>query len=224
LIGVDATSGSDEIVLGTRNGWAVRFEEVGVRAMGRGAHGVKGIELRGDDLVVDLVVTNENASVLTVCENGYGKRTQVGEYRKTRRGGKGVINIKTTERNGRVVAIKSVTDADELMLISAKGIALRTDLSQLREIGRATQGVRLIRLEEGDNVVAVAKIAREDDDESGEAKPANGETAETPGTDGEAGATPCDEMSPQPEASPPENADNTAAEPEDSSNGEANDA
>ncbi len=163
LIGAAETSGQDEIVLGTRNGWAVRFEEAGVRAMGRGAHGVKGIELRGDDVVVDLVVTNASASLLTICENGYGKRTQVGEYRKTRRGGKGVINIKTTDRNGLVVAVKSVTDADELMFISAKGIALRTDLAQLREIGRATQGVRVIRLEEGDKVVAVARIAREED-------------------------------------------------------------
>jgi DNA gyrase subunit A len=166
LIGASETSGSDEIVLGTRNGWAVRFEEQDVRAMGRNARGVRGISLRGDDVVVDMIVTNENASVLTVCENGYGKRTQVNEYRKTKRGGKGVINIKTTERNGRVVALKSVTDADGLMMISAKGIALRTDLSQLREIGRATQGVRLIRLDEGDQVVAVARIAKEEDEEA----------------------------------------------------------
>jgi DNA gyrase subunit A len=176
LIGVDITTGSDEIVLGTRNGWAVRFDENDVRAMGRNAHGVRGVDLRGDDAVVDMIVTNENASILTVCQFGYGKRTQVSEYRKTRRGGKGVINIKTTDRNGKVVALKSVVDTDELMIISAKGIALRTDLSELREIGRATQGVRLIRLEEGDEVVAVAKIVREDDEEvpapSGEAPPA----------------------------------------------------
>ncbi len=166
LIGASATGGSDEIVLGTRNGWAVRFDEQGVRTMGRNARGVRGVSLRGDDAVVDMIVTHETASVLTVCENGYGKRTQVSEYRKTRRGGKGVINIKTTERNGRVVALKSVSDTDELMMISAKGIALRTDLSQLREIGRATQGVRLIRLDEGDQVVAVARMAREEDEEA----------------------------------------------------------
>lgn len=168
LIGVATTGGNDEIVLGTRNGWAVRFDEGNVRAMGRGAHGVRGVALRGDDALIDFVVTREDASILTVCQNGYGKRTQVSEYRKTRRGGKGVINIKTTERNGLVVALKSVVDTDELMLISAKGIALRTGLSQLREIGRATQGVRLIRLEEGDYVVAAAKIVREDDEEPGE--------------------------------------------------------
>jgi DNA gyrase subunit A len=172
LIGAAQTSGADEIVLGTRNGWAVRFDEQNVRAMGRNARGVRGISLRGDDAVVGMVVTSETASILTVCQNGYGKRTQVGEYRKTRRGGKGVINIKTTERNGRVIALKSVTDTDELMFISAKGIALRTGLSQLREIGRATQGVRLMRLEEGDQVVAVARIAKEEDEEAAVAEAA----------------------------------------------------
>jgi len=171
LIGVHQTTGSEEIVLGTRNGWAVRFNESDVRAMGRSARGVKGVDLRGDDLVVDIVVTNEQASLLTVCENGFGKRTQVGEYRKTRRGGKGVINIKTTERNGRVVALKSVVDTDELMMISAKGIVLRTDLSALRQIGRATQGVRLIRVGEGDAVVAVAKIVRDEEEDGGDQPP-----------------------------------------------------
>jgi DNA gyrase subunit A len=166
LIGVAQTSGDDEIVLASRNGMAVRFDEKNVRAMGRGARGVKGMDLRGDDLVVGMVVTNADASLLSVCENGYGKRTQVSEYRKTRRGGKGVINIKTTDRNGRVVAIKSVVDTDQLMMITAKGIVLRTDLSALREIGRATQGVRLIRLaSEDDSVVAVAKIVSEEDKE-----------------------------------------------------------
>jgi len=167
LIGVGQTTGDNEIVLGTRNGWAVRFDEQDVRAMGRSARGVKGIDLRGDDAVVDLVVTSEAASLLTVCQNGYGKRTQVGEYRKTRRGGKGVINIKATERNGKVVALKSVVDTDELLFISARGIVLRTDLSAVREIGRATQGVRLIRLDEGDQVVAVAKIIPEEDEADG---------------------------------------------------------
>ena len=123
------------------------------------------MNLEPDDSVVSMVAINTGMSLLTVCENGYGKRTDIGEYRKTRRGGKGVINIKTTERNGRVVAILAVTDDDELMMITAKGIMLRTDLSAVREIGRATQGVRLIRLDEGDKVVAAAKIASEDDEE-----------------------------------------------------------
>jgi DNA gyrase subunit A len=166
LIGVARTSGEDEIVLGSRNGMAVRFDESDVRAMGRSARGVKGMDLRGDDLVVDMVATSEDDSLLTVCQYGYGKRTRVSEYRKTHRGGKGVINIKTTERNGKVVGLKSVQDDDELMFISAKGIVLRTDLSQLREIGRATQGVRLIRLDEGDYVVAIARLVKEEDEDA----------------------------------------------------------
>ncbi len=182
LIGAETTTGKDEIVLGTRNGWAVRFDETKVRAMGRSARGVKGIELRPDDIVVDLVVVSqENASLLTVCENGYGKRTQVSEYRKTSRGGKGVINIKTTERNGLVVALKCVTDKDELMLITMNGIALRTGLAELREIGRATQGVRLIRLDDGDKVVAVAKIASEEDEDVEAAAASAASAATAPG-------------------------------------------
>jgi len=171
LINVERTTGENEIVLGTRNGMAIRFEETDVRAMGRGAHGVRGMTLSGEDGVVSMVAIDVGSSLLTVCENGYGKRTSIDEYRKTRRGGKGVINIKTTERNGRVVAIQAVRDDDELMLITAKGMMLRTDLTAVREIGRATQGVRLIRLDEGDSVVAVAKVAPEDDEEAGDTGP-----------------------------------------------------
>ena len=117
------------------------------------------------DAVVSMVAVEPGESLLTVCENGYGKRTGIDEYRKTKRGGKGVINIKTTERNGSVVAVEAVGDDDELMFITANGMMLRTDLSALREIGRATQGVRLIRLDETDRVVAIAKIASEEDHE-----------------------------------------------------------
>ncbi len=135
--------------------------------------------LEGDDRIVRLAHRNARTDapipdVLTVCENGYGKRTDVAEYRLTKRGGKGVTNTKTTERNGRVIAIRAVQDTDGLMLITAKGIMLRTDLRDLREIGRATQGVRLIRLDEGDTVVGVAKIVQEDDeDESSGNEPAS---------------------------------------------------
>ena len=166
LVNVVRTSGEDEIVLGTRRGMAIRFDEGDVRPMGRSARGVRGMTLGPDDEIVSLVSLDETGSVLTVCENGFGKRTAVDEYRKTRRGGKGVINIKATERNGDVVAIESVADDDELMFITANGIMLRTDLSSIREIGRATQGVRLIRLDENDTVVAVAKVAQEEDDEA----------------------------------------------------------
>ena len=158
LVNVALTADGDEVILGTRDGMAIRFAESDVRAMGRSARGVRGMTLRGDDLVVDMATARPESSILTVCENGYGKRTPVIEYRMTRRGGKGVINIKANERNGRVVAVKAVNDDDELMMITAKGIMLRTGLAELREIGRATQGVRMIRLGEDDRVVAVAKI------------------------------------------------------------------
>ncbi|MCH7808288.1 MAG: DNA gyrase subunit A [Planctomycetes bacterium] len=163
LINVERTSGEDEIVLGTRNGMAIRFCETEVRAMGRSARGVRGMAVSTGDTLVSLVAIAAGSSLLTICENGYGKRTSIEEYRKIRRGGKGVINIKTTDRNGHVVAIEAVRADDELMFITAGGIMLRTDLSAVREIGRATQGIRLIRLAQGDKVVAVAKIVPEDD-------------------------------------------------------------
>jgi DNA gyrase subunit A len=168
LINVALTDGADQIVLGTRNGMAVRFKEDDVRAMGRSAHGVRGIDLRDDDKLVDMAVIKPGMSVLTVCERGVGKRTDVDEYRLTRRGGKGVINVRITDKNGPVVAVRAVTDDHQLMLITSKGTLLRMSLDQLREIGRATQGVKLIRVEDDDRVVAVAKVAREDDEgESG---------------------------------------------------------
>ncbi|HUN82276.1 MAG TPA: DNA gyrase subunit A [Phycisphaerae bacterium] len=166
LINVALVADQDEVVLGTRGGMAVRFNQENVRAMGRSAAGVRGITLKREDIVVDMAVIRPGMSLLTVCENGFGKRTEIEEYRLQKRGGSGVINIKTTERNGDVVALRSVTDADELMLISAKGIMLRTAVSGTREIGRATQGVRLMRLDEGDKVVSVARVAREDEDET----------------------------------------------------------
>ena len=129
--------------------------------MGRVSRGVRGIKLRKDDKVVDLVIAEADASLLTVCENGYGKRTSLEDYRIQKRGGVGLINIKTTERNGKVVALKAVKDDDELMLITANGIIIRTGLEELREIGRNTQGVRLIKLNQGDKLVAVEKLVAE---------------------------------------------------------------
>jgi DNA gyrase subunit A len=182
LIDTVLTQPGDEVVLSSKMGMAIRFDESDARPMGRDTRGVKGINLLEGDEVVGMVVADPQGYLLTVCENGYGKRTAIEEYRKTRRGGKGVINIKTTERNGRVVAIKAVVDEDELMLITANGMMLRTDLTQLREIGRATQGVRLIRLDDGDRVVAVAKIAREENGEADAAggEPSGGEAGEIP--------------------------------------------
>jgi DNA gyrase subunit A len=181
LINVARTTGENEIVLGTRSGMAVRFAEEDVRAMGRSARGVRGMTLSGDDEVVSMVAIDPGSSLLTICENGYGKRTGIEEYRKTRRGGKGVINIKTTDRNGSVVAIRAVGDDDELMFITASGMMLRTDLTAVREIGRATQGVRLIRLKDNDKVVAAAKIVKEDNGDSSGDESAQGVDAK-PGT------------------------------------------
>jgi DNA gyrase subunit A len=180
LIGCALTGGQDEVILGTRNGLSIRFREEDVRAMGRAARGVKGIALTRDNEVVDMAIVTSSQDLLTVCENGYGKRTAVDEYRLQSRGGKGVINIRTTERNGKVVAVKSVTDEDELMMITAKGMMLRTAIANMRVIGRATQGVRLIRLEEGDKLVAVARIAQDqletNNDSAGQSEPPAGDS------------------------------------------------
>jgi DNA gyrase subunit A len=167
LVGVSLTTGEDQIVLGTRQGMACRFREADVRPMGRPARGVRGIHLEQDDRVVDLVVIRPGQSVLTVCEKGFGKRTDIDEYRLTHRGGKGVINVRVTEKNGLVVALRAVTDEDALMLITSKGTMLKMTLDQLREIGRATQGVKLIRVEDDDRVVAVAKLVVEKDENDG---------------------------------------------------------
>ncbi|RMF79307.1 MAG: DNA gyrase subunit A, partial [Planctomycetota bacterium] len=174
LIAARLTSGDDQVVLGTRLGMACRFNEGDVRAMGRTARGVRGIDLKPDDRVVDMAVAQPGMSLLTVCERGFGKRTLIDEYRLTRRGGKGVINVKITERNGPVVALRAVTDDDQLMLITGKGTLLRTNLDQLREIGRATQGVKLIRVEDDDRVVAVAKIISDQEQEEDERTGAEG--------------------------------------------------
>ncbi|MBA7688447.1 DNA gyrase subunit A [subsurface metagenome] len=162
LIGVALTTGSNHIVLGTQNGMTIRFDEGQVRSMGRVSRGVIGIRVRAEDAVVDMVVAEEGASLLTVCENGYGKRTGLENYRTQNRGGVGLINIKTTARNGKVVALKAVQYADELMMITASGMIIRTGLDQIRSIGRNTQGVRLIKLKPGDKLVAAAKIISED--------------------------------------------------------------
>ena len=129
--------------------------------MGRGAAGVRGARLRKGDRVVSLVVPAADAMLLTVCEKGYGKRTKFDAYRIQSRAGKGIINIRTSGRNGKVVAVKSVTDNDELMLITKTGMIVRIGIGELRTIGRATQGVRLISLKGGDRVVAVARVAED---------------------------------------------------------------
>src|SRR5688500_528363 len=168
LIEVAVTSGQDQILLGTKKGLAIRFEEKDVRAMGRPAGGVTGVRFKKDgDEVVSMVVVphaegGATCQILTACVNGYGKRTPVEAYRLQGRGGSGVINIDASERNGDVVGMKAVCDGDELMLITEKGILIRTRVEEIRETGRNAQGVRLIKIDEGDRLVAMAKIDKVD--------------------------------------------------------------
>ena len=161
LIGVARVKAGDHVILSTREGMSIRFDESRVRAMGRPAYGVKGIDLAEGDLVIGMVVANgddDPASLLTVCAKGYGKRTLLTEYRAQNRGGKGLIDIQTSERNGPVVAVSKVTEDDEVMLTTNSGIIIRTALKSTRTIGRNTQGVRLIKLDEGDVVSSLAKL------------------------------------------------------------------
>ncbi|HLC66449.1 MAG TPA: DNA gyrase C-terminal beta-propeller domain-containing protein, partial [Candidatus Nanoarchaeia archaeon] len=161
LINAVLTDGNQHIILATKNGMAARFAESDARPMGRPAKGVIGISLRDGDEVVDMVIANEQQTLLTVTEHGYGKRSLVADYRLINRGGVGVINIQCTERNGHVVAVKTVTDLDEIMLISKKGIVMRTAAKDISIIGRNTQGVRLMKLDPGDMVVDCARILAE---------------------------------------------------------------
>jgi DNA gyrase subunit A len=168
LVGVGLCRAGQSITLGTRGGMAIRFEEGDVRPMGRGASGVRGIKLKAGDSVVDMVICDGSETLLTVCENGYGKRTPVEEYRLQGRGGQGLIDIRTTERNGRVVNLLAVTDDDEVMMITKQGQIVRTRAGDISVIGRATQGVRCIGLNEGDALVSVARIPKEDPEEEPE--------------------------------------------------------
>jgi DNA gyrase subunit A len=164
LIDVVVTREGDEVVLATKLGMSIRFRESDARRMGRVSAGVRGIALREKDEVVDIAVVNRNGTLLTVCANGFGKRTSFDEYREQHRGGKGLINIRATERNGHVVGAKSIFDGDELMLITKGGTVIRTPINQetMRAIGRATQGVRLMRVGDDDEIMSVVKIMNEE--------------------------------------------------------------
>lgn len=205
LIDVALVQPSDEVILATRNGMAIRFGESDARTMGRNTRGVKGINLVGDDTVVGMVVADPDGYLLTVCEKGYGKRTPFGantasvtgaeeepesveetpaeepaaeeageeeggeerssmQYRKQRRGGKGVRDIRTSERNGQVVGVIAVRDGDDIMLITAGGMVNRTHVVEIRKVGRNTQGVKIMNLNEGDRIASIAKVAKEDED------------------------------------------------------------
>jgi DNA gyrase subunit A len=163
LIGVEMTDGKQELLIGTKQGKAVRFSEDSVRDMGRAAHGVRAISLEKKDEVIDMVVPQEASTILTVTSLGFAKRTTVEEYRLTNRGGKGVINIRVTDKNGEAVNLKSVNDKDELMVITQNGIFLRCAIKDIRETGRSSQGVRLIKLQNKDRVSCVAPVIAEEE-------------------------------------------------------------
>src|SRR5262249_34700660 len=198
LVGTTLTDGTQIIFLASHDGQAIRFDESGVRDMGRPAYGVRGMKLDEKDYIVGMATTPKDAAkaeaeverakaeagdpgatatdetipvkgslILSVTENGYGKRTPAEEYRLQGRGGSGVINVKTTERNGKVVAIAQVSESSEVMLISQYGKIIRMDSSTIRESGRAAQGVRLLQLEPGDRVAAAVVIAPEDENGNG---------------------------------------------------------
>jgi DNA gyrase subunit A len=179
VIGVRLTDGSGEVILSTRDGQAIRFQEDEARPMGRGTYGVWGMKLDEGDEVVALDMVEQGATLLAVAENGYGKRTEMDEYRLTRRGGKGIITMKTTEKTGRVIGVRMVTDDDQIMLVTNGGKVIRLRVNEIRIIGRNTQGVRLIDLEEGERVASVARLAEREED----AEPKEDPTRAGPGTE-----------------------------------------
>jgi DNA gyrase subunit A len=194
LIDVVHTTGHDHVLLATKDGMSIRFDENDARAMGRATAGVRGIELEQGDRVVGLVRVDDQGDLLTVTENGYGKRTSLREYlvhaddgstRAQSRGGKGRIDIRTTPRNGGVVTVRSVRDGDGLMFISAGGMIVRIPASSISQIGRATQGVRVVNLKDGDKLIAAARVAESEQDET----PARGTGPSSGGNGGDGGAT-----------------------------------
>lgn len=166
LLEAKLTTGTSQVFLGLKSGKAIRFEESKTRPMGRGASGVRGVSLADDqDEVIGMItVHNEDDNILVVSEKGYGKRSSMEDYRVTNRGGKGVKTISITEKTGGLVAIKNVTDSDDLMIINKSGIAIRLGVEDLRVMGRATQGVKLINIRENDSIAAVAKVMKEEED------------------------------------------------------------
>jgi len=189
LIGVKYTDGEREIILATKNGLANRFKEGDVRPMGRTAKGVRGIRLRKEDQVIGMLAAEEGMNILTLTEKGYGKRTPVSEYRLCKRGGRGVINMRITSKNGPIKSVMLVSETDEIMFISLQGIGMRIKCSGISIIGRATQGVRVMRFNQDDQLAAAAKIVPEDEEEivEGTEAPAENEisTENEPSTENE---------------------------------------
>jgi DNA gyrase subunit A len=165
LIEAKLSEGMNDIVIGTKDGMAIRFNEKDVRDMGRTATGVRGIKLGKKDVVIGMLVIRNATTLMVVTEKGFGKRSDIEDYRITRRGGKGVITVKTSERNGKLIAMKEVNDSDELVIITTGGMVIRQSVSELRVMGRNTQGVRLIRLNEGDDIADIARVIPEEEGE-----------------------------------------------------------
>lgn len=167
LIGASLTSGKEELLLSSKDGLSIRFSEEDVRPMGRTARGVRGIDLNKGDRVVSLDVVDPQAQLLTVSEFGYGKRTDAEEYRTQSRGGKGIITIKTTDRNGSVVAALQVREADQIMIVTNGGKLIRMRAKEISIIGRNTQGMRLITIDENERVTSVTRISEDEGGENG---------------------------------------------------------
>ena len=199
LVGVELTGGKDELLLATRDGQAVRFKEEDVRAMGRGAAGVRGARLDEKDRVVSLVLAAPGLMILTVCEKGYGKRSPIDDYRLIRRGGSGVININTSERNGPVVACMAVAEEDEIMVTTAGGKVVRSPVRDIRITGRNAQGVRVMTIEGSDRITSVAHLPREADAEGKAKAAAPGGAPDKPGAPAPAKPAPKPVAPPTPE-------------------------
>tara|TARA_B110000483_G_scaffold10206_1_gene12015 strand:- start:63 stop:1085 length:1023 start_codon:yes stop_codon:yes gene_type:complete len=183
LLEAKLTTGNSQILLAVKSGKAIRFEEDKTRPMGRNASGVRGITLNGpsDEVIGMVSVSDSETEILVVSENGYGKRSSLDDYRTTNRGGKGVKTLSITDKTGDLVSIKNVSDLDDLMIINKSGIAIRMDVADLRVMGRATQGVKLINLKGSDTIAAVAKVMK-DDEEIPEVSEDDLPTSETDGT------------------------------------------
>ncbi|MCF7918589.1 MAG: DNA gyrase subunit A [Candidatus Cloacimonetes bacterium] len=166
LIDSQITEGGNDIILATKYGFANRFSEEDVRSVGRNSRGVRGISLRDDDVVVAMVIVKREGTLLAISENGYGKRTFINDYNKTKRGSKGVITLRTTARNGNLIALMEVVDNDDLMIVTKDGMIIRQCVDKISVIGRNTQGVRLIGLNKGDKVFDIARITPEDEDDT----------------------------------------------------------
>ncbi|HIN62322.1 MAG TPA: DNA gyrase subunit A, partial [Candidatus Marinimicrobia bacterium] len=186
LIEAKITSGEDDIVLGTREGKSIRFSERDIRASGRKTMGVRGIRLSSkEDRVVGMVVVRREGTVLVATENGLGKRTDIIQYRVQKRGGKGVMTMRTTKKTGKMVAIMEVVDSDDLIVITDRGVLIRQAIAPIRTIGRVTQGVKLIQLDAKDKIASITRVLHEEDVDLPES-PENGDELSSDENIGEA--------------------------------------